>query len=151
MSPELMVQVLVIGFSVVALGWNVSILIKRMWDHPLQSRLAQDRPLTRESIKYITWITLATTFKLADNTFSALVRNFYTLPVLTDEGPRWVLLTVLQNYWVDYFVSCLPALFLLLLLNSLKEYDVKVATDARLQARKKILGSQQDRLGRRGV
>jgi len=132
-SIESNIQLLITILSMVAFVWNVYVLIYTKRSAPLKSRLAEERPFTKGATRAVILIVLANTVSLLNMTYVALIRNSYTLPVLTDKAPTGVVWLVIEQYILTYAVSVLPATLLFWLVWALREHDRIV--DIRLQKR----------------
>lgn len=136
MNVERDLTILIGVLSILSVGWNIGVLVYVYHYDPLKTELASARPLARGLTKaFIGFIALQTLY-LINETVVSLVRNLYTLPVLTREAPAWVVWATLEQQVVKYGVPAVAAYILLVLVWSFRQTDH--LSEVQLKAKREI-------------
>lgn len=123
MSPELRVQLLILVAFAIAIGFNLAACVYTYRSAALQRTLSQERPFTRAGVKGVIALVVAHIVGLVLLTTLLLLRNYYVLPTIVDEGPWFLLPLVVLSAIVFYAVSVWPATMLFFLSWAIKEHD----------------------------
>lgn len=136
MNADRDITVFLAVLSALSLLYNMAVLCYVLRNRPFNTELARERPFTRKSVSAVLWMSAIGTAYLMGNSAVVFLRNSYTLPVLVDEAPPYVVWATIAQHVAHYGMGVLPSFLLMVLTWGLQKTDE--ISEAQLLAKQEI-------------